>query len=122
MTAKPGDDYVWIYMDGHSNEIWTNNQVPPNWGDTANTQISLTTSIPREGIHVADWDGDGKCDVLVQDQATGALTLWHNDYVEDSRGQGQVTFTNKGVVTNDQCSQGWGVGIFDRGMLLADIE
>jgi hypothetical protein len=72
------------------------------------------------GIHVADWNGDGKCDVLVQDKASGTLTLYENRY---SPGQNTITFYNQGVVSNQaQCNQGWGVNIFDRGMRMADIE
>ena len=71
------------------------------------------------GIHLADWDGDGKCDVLVQNKATGALTLYRNDW---QSGRDTITFTNRGVVAETGCNQGWGVSIFDRGMRIADIE
>jgi hypothetical protein len=75
---------------------------------------------PRIGIHLADWDGDGLCDVLTQDRATGALTWFQNTYVSDTD---TVQFANRGIVNPGQsCTQGWGVGVFDRGMRLADID
>jgi hypothetical protein len=74
---------------------------------------------PRVGIHLADWNGDGRCDVLVQNKATGALTLYENWF---DKGANKLTFKNFGVVTPATCTQGWGVSIFDRGMRLADIE
>jgi hypothetical protein len=87
------------------------------WGHNLN--ISLSVPGPRTGIHLADWDGDGKCDVLVQNKASGALTLYRNDW---QSGRDTITFTNRGVVAETGCNQGWGVGIFDRGMRIADIE
>jgi hypothetical protein len=79
MTGSGSDDYVWIYMDGHadSTDFFQNIHAPPDWGHS----ISITLAVPgpRVGIHLADWDNDGLCDVLVQDKATGALTVWHND-------------------------------------------
>jgi hypothetical protein len=69
---------------------------------------------------LADWDGDGLCDVLVQDRYTGALSLYKNTY---DKATDTVTFAAKGVVNPGQtCTQGWGVGIFDRGMRVADID
>jgi hypothetical protein len=118
MRGTGSDDYVWIYQDGHSNEIFANLHVPPDWGHS--TKISLRVSGPLIGIHLADWDGDGLCDVLTQDRATGALTLYKNTY---NKATDTVSFTNKGVVPGSAtCKQGWGVGIFDRGMRLVDVD
>lgn len=118
MRGSGADDYVWIYQDGHASEINVNIHSPPYWGHSLS--ISLSVPGPRVGIHLADWDGDGKCDVLVQNKATGALTLYANQYSSSSN---TLTFVNRGVVTGAAtCTEGWGVGIFDRGMRLADIE
>ncbi|KAL6886462.1 hypothetical protein HDV57DRAFT_390273 [Trichoderma longibrachiatum] len=117
MRGTGADDYVWIYSDGHAAEINANIHNLPLWGHS--TTISLSVPGPRVGIHLADWTGDGKCDVLVQNKATGALTLYENQY---NAGKNSLTFANRGVVTGAVCSQGWGVGIFDLGMRLADID
>ncbi|KAH8887189.1 hypothetical protein GQ53DRAFT_874237 [Thozetella sp. PMI_491] len=117
MRGTGSDDYVWIWSDGHAAEIFANVHNPPYWG--SDTSISLSVPGPRVGIHVADWDGDGRCDVLVQNKATGALTLYVNQY---DAGAKSITFVNAGVVTGATCTQGWGVSIFDRGMRLADID
>ncbi|KAI1008878.1 hypothetical protein LB504_001329, partial [Fusarium proliferatum] len=117
MRGTGSDDYVWIYFDGHAAELNANIHNPPLWGN--NLKIELKVPGPRVGIHLADWTGDGKCDVLVQNEVTGALTLYENTYKTGSK---SVTFTNKGVVTPATCSQGWGVSPFDRGMRLADID
>ena len=117
MRGTGADDYVWIYSDGHAAEINANIHDPPYWGHS--TTITLSVPGPRVGIHLADWTGDGKCDVLVQNKATGALTLYENRF---DASKNSLTFANRGVVTGATCSQGWGVGIFDRGMRLADID
>ncbi|KAK4182717.1 hypothetical protein QBC35DRAFT_546288 [Podospora australis] len=120
MTGSGSDDYAWIYMDGHaaSSDFFANIHSPPNWGHSI--KITLKVPGPREGIHLADWDGNGRCDVLVQNKATGALTLWHNNYNPST---GKLTFTNQGVKSGPaSCKEGWGVGIFDRGVRLADID
>jgi hypothetical protein len=118
MRGTGSDDYVWIYKDGHAAEVFANIHEPPEWGHS--TTISLSVPGPRIGIHLADWNGDGKCDVLVQNKATGALTLYENRF---DAAKNALTFVNVGVVTGAAtCTQGWGVGIFDRGMRLADME
>ncbi|KAK3315918.1 carbohydrate esterase family 3 protein [Apodospora peruviana] len=120
MRGSGADDYVWIYDDGHtdSTDFYANIHQPPNWGHSIT--ISLNVPGPRTGIHLADWNGDGKCDVLVQDKATGTLTLYENRY---NLGDKTITFHNQGVVSNQaRCTQGWGVGIFDRGMRMADLD
>ncbi|KAI1120096.1 hypothetical protein F5Y10DRAFT_290321 [Nemania abortiva] len=117
MRGTGSDDLVWIYSDGRVDEINTNIHAPPNWGHS--TSITLTVPGPRVGIHLADWTGNGRCDVLVQNKANGALTLYENNY---NAGANALTFTNRGVVASTGCTQGWGVSIFDRGMRLADID
>ncbi|KAF5604267.1 acetylxylan esterase [Fusarium subglutinans] len=117
MRGTGSDDYVWVYFDDHAAELNANIHNPPLWGN--DLKIELKVPGPRVGIHLADWTGDGKCDVLVQNEATGALTLYENTYKTGSK---SITFTDKGVVTPATCSQGWGVSPFDRGMRLADID
>ncbi len=79
MTGSGSDDYVWIYMDGHaaSTDFFANIHSPPGWGHSIS--ISLSVPGPRTGIHLADFDGDGRCDVLVQDRAIGSLKMWRNE-------------------------------------------
>ncbi|KAK4450304.1 integrin alpha N-terminal [Podospora aff. communis PSN243] len=118
MRGTGSDDYVWIWSHGQAAEFYANVHSPPNWGHSAT--ISISVPGPREAIHVADWNGDGKCDILVQNKATGALTLYSNYWNPATQ---HLSFQNHGVVTGAAtCTQGWGVGFFDRGMRLADID
>ena len=117
MRGTGSDDLVWIYNDGTPDEINTNIHSPPNWGH--GTSITFSVPGPRVGIHLADWTGDGRCDILVQDKHSGALRLWENNYDQRTN---SITFTSRGVVASPGCTAGWGTSIFDRGMRIADME
>lgn len=101
MRGTGFDDLVWIYYHADNvDEINTNIHSPPNWGH--DTHISFSVPGPRVGIHLADWTGDGRCDVLVQNKPTGAITLHENQYDQSTK---TITFTNRGVVASPGCSQ-----------------
>ncbi|KAM0549173.1 hypothetical protein ACHAPJ_009482 [Fusarium lateritium] len=117
MTGSGSDDYVWIYQDGHAAEINVNIHSPPAWGHS--TKIVLKVPGPRNGIHLADWTGDGRCDVIVQNKATGDLTVFKNQY---DKGTDSITFDSDTTHASSKCDQGWGVGIFDLGMRFHDID
>ncbi|KAF5982347.1 acetylxylan esterase [Fusarium bulbicola] len=116
MRGTGSDDYVWIYQDGHAAEINANIHSPPAW--VHSTKIELTVPGPRNGIHLADWTGDGRCDVIVQNKATGHLTVYKNQY---DKGADRISF-DSGTAVATECNQGWGVGIFDLGMRFHDID
>ncbi|KAI1261901.1 carbohydrate esterase family 3 protein [Xylariaceae sp. FL1019] len=120
MRGSGSDDYVWIYSDGHAGELNVNIHKPPSWGHS--TRIAISVPGPRVAIHLADWDGDGRCDIWVQ-QKSGLLSVHLNLY--DSATD-KITFGDAYPVNSNSiaplCTEGWGVGIFDRGMRLADID
>lgn len=119
MRGSGRDDYVWIFNEGHTAELYMNQGLPSSaWG--IGTKSLFSVPGPRVGIHLADWTGDGKCDVLVQTKENGALRMWRNDYNSATK---TFAFTDVGFVSGPaRCSQGWGVGIFDRGLRLHDVE
>jgi lysophospholipase L1-like esterase len=117
MRGTGSDDYVWIYADGHSNEIFANTHNPPFWDP--NYKFTLKVDAPRTLIHLADWTGNGRCDVLVQDKTTSAVTLWENQWNSATK---TLTFANRGVVASPGCGKSTGVSIFDRNMRIADMD
>jgi hypothetical protein len=117
MRGTGSDDMVWIYADGHSNEIFANTHNPPFWDP--NYTFTLNVGTPRTLIHLADWTGNGRCDVLVQNKVTSAITLWENQW---NAGTKTLTFANRGVVASPGCGKSTGVSIFDRSMRIADME
>lgn len=59
MNGDHRDDYIWIGPNGEI-DIYLNTNNPPVWDN----HLGVTTlGVPRKTIHVADLDGDGKCDV-----------------------------------------------------------
>jgi hypothetical protein len=117
MRGTGSDDYVWIYADGHSNEIFANTHNPPLWDP--NYSFTLNVGASRTLIHLADWTGNGRCDVLVQNKVTSAVTLWENQWNADTK---TLTFANRGIVANPGCGSSTGVGTFDRNLRIADME
>lgn len=117
MRGTGSDDYVWIYADGHSNEIFANTHNASFWDP--NYKFTLKVDAPRTLIHLADWTGNGRCDVLVQDKTTSAVTLWENQWNSATK---TLTFANRGVVASPGCGKSTGVGIFDRNMRIADMD
>ena len=117
MRGTGADDYVWIYADGHANEIYANTHNPPFWDP--NYSFTLNVGAPRTMIHLADWTGNGRCDVLVQNKQTSAITLWENQW---NAGTKTLTFVNRGVVASPGCGKSTGVSIFDRKVRIADME
>ena len=118
MTGSGSDDYVWTFNDVHAAEFYGNVHDPPNWNVGTKTMFSLQRQ--RRSLHIADWTGDGKCDILSQRKSDGALEMWRNDYNPLT---GVFAFTYQGFIAGASgCTQGWGVGQFDRGLRLADIE
>lgn len=121
MTGTGVDDYIWIAPDG---EAWvflnknTREQsdfyATPAWS----TPIPIKTGLDRRALHIGDWDGDGKADIIgVTNRNTGSLKVWH------SRWDGnQFNWDIQDIPDSAKCNQGWGLGYFDNGAHFADIR
>lgn len=122
MTGRGVDDYVWIDHEGNV-VIFLNPNNPDalrenpsdykmGWNDMG---VVLETGRDRKSLHVGDWDGDGKADIISAARADGALTVWLTRYHD-----GAFSFEKKDL-GGWKCDQGWGVGLFDIGARFADI-
>lgn len=79
MTGTGFDDYVWISPDGQVN-VFRNKNTKENFDDYDSGPWSvpskLNTEMDRRRLHIGDWNGDGKADVIgVNNRATGSLTV-----------------------------------------------
>ncbi|OBT92656.2 hypothetical protein VE01_09799 [Pseudogymnoascus verrucosus] len=120
MKGGGNDDYVFIDHLGRIT-IFKNSNSPPNtdysgWNDEG---IVLETGLDRKALHLADWNGDGKCDVIAVTKATGAIDVWYTSYNWQTD---TFSFSAKTNVVASGCTQGWGVGPFDLGMRFPDID
>lgn len=121
MSGTGNDDYVFI---DHNSKItiFRNSNSPPNtdysgWYDKGVVLDLGGTN--RKAIHLGDWNGDGRCDVIVTDKATGALDVYYTGWDKSSD---QFSFSAKTRVAASGCTQGWGVGLYDLGIRFADID
>ncbi|KAK4162929.1 hypothetical protein QBC43DRAFT_214155, partial [Cladorrhinum sp. PSN259] len=121
MTGSGNDDYVFI---DHNSKItiFQNVNTPPNtdynsWQDRG--VVLDLAGVPRKAIHLGDWNGDGFCDIIITDKATGALDIIQTSYNKTSNA---YTFGARRRVVQSGCTQGWGVGPFDLGIRFADID
>ena len=120
-TGTGVDDYIWISPDGVVHVFPNKNTVnETDYYETGawNKNYQLDTKLSRRALHIGDWDGDGKADIIgVKDRKTGALKVWL------SRWDGKDNFNWKAedVVDSAKCGQGWGRLYFDHGAHFADI-
>lgn len=114
MTGDGFDDYVWISPNGQGT-LYQNTQSPPTWGQDG---VIFDLGLDRKSLHLADMDGDGKCDIVQVIKDTGAINVWRNDYTS----AGGFKFTSIGGFGGSAtCTQGWGIGLYDLGLRFADI-
>lgn len=121
ITGTGVDDYVWVSKEGVV-QVFPNKNTKENsdsyetpaWGDP----VELETSLDHKAIHVGDWDGDGKDDIIgITDRKTGALKVWYN------RGKGkEITFEGEEIEGSaGKCELGWGTRFHDRAAYFADL-
>ncbi|KAK9413786.1 putative SGNH hydrolase-type esterase domain-containing protein [Seiridium unicorne] len=122
--SNGADDLVWIHSTGYvrlyesmGGEFSAD---PPYWGpnriifdETASRQMD------RRDIHLADWDGDGACDIIYTDPDTGHVELWLNQIL--ITGDFDWTY-NSDPAPGVTCDQTRGVGIFDIPIHFADVS
>lgn len=68
------------------------------------------TSMDRRDLHLADWDGDGDCDIIYTNPNGGAVQVWLNNYPSTGTwGWSYLPNPAPGVT----CAQKRGLGITD---------
>ncbi|KAK5674489.1 Glucan endo-1,3-alpha-glucosidase agn1 [Elasticomyces elasticus] len=119
------DDLLWLKSTGELS-FWPNDNTnghlskPWNWGKSYSV-LNINAdggARDRRNVHLADWNGDGKCDVIYHDTITGWAEWWKNTYTS----QVGVGFQYQGWIDKAICSTGTGVGLFDLGLRFADID
>lgn len=114
------DDYIWISPEGEVNVFLNKNTKKssdfyetPAWS----TPKLLETGIDRRALHVGDWDGDGKADIIgITDRNTGSLKVWHSRW-----DGGEFNWEVSDIPDSAKCNQGWGLLYHDHGAHFADI-
>ncbi|KAK4903718.1 Glucan endo-1,3-alpha-glucosidase agn1 [Elasticomyces elasticus] len=119
------DDLLWLKSTGEMT-FWPNDNTnghlskPWVWGSSYFV-LNINTdggTRDRRNVHLADWNGDGMCDVIYHDASNGQAEWWKNTYTP----KGGVGFEYEGWIDNAVCDSGTGVGLFDLGLRFADID
>lgn len=124
MRGRGVDDYIWISPDGVVN-LFPNRNSPENTAEFGDVHkgiwggvfAPIHTGKDRRSLHIADWDGDGKDDIISVEKRTGKLTIWLSAWDGHK-------YTPRIIHKNDReyCKEGWGIGYFDNGHHFADIR
>ncbi|RYP60768.1 hypothetical protein DL771_010387 [Monosporascus sp. 5C6A] len=80
MTGTGNYNYVWIKLEGNNGAAWDDKG------------IVVRTGMDREALHIGDWNGDGKADVIGFEKKTGAMTVWLTSYNNGTGERGGMTW------------------------------
>ncbi|GES66464.1 esterase [Aspergillus terreus] len=123
-------DYVWIHSTGHM-RLYPNRglvEVPTDgssfWG--ANeiifdpTQEQIGMKLDRRDLHLADWDGDGACDIIWTDPDNqNKVQVWRNKIKDTGSFDWEY---NMNATDGLYCPEHRGLGFFDRPVHFADVS
>lgn len=80
----------------------------------------IKTGLPRRALHIADWDGDGKADIIgVTNLKTGSLKVWYSRWTDGNHNWKAETIADP--PGRDWCTQGYGRLPFDNAHHFADL-
>lgn len=114
MTGSGSDDYVFI--DAFDSITLFENQ--HDWGHWKPWGVIYDANRARKEVHLADFDGDGKCDILLVDKTTGTTGVVLNNYKN-----GEFSFSDIGIVTGAAtCKEGYGNDKHDLGVRWNDLD
>ncbi|KAL3463731.1 SGNH hydrolase-type esterase domain-containing protein [Aspergillus heterothallicus] len=123
-------DYVWIHSTGHM-RLYPNRglvEVPTDgssfWG--ANeiifdpTQEQIGMKLDRRDLHLADWDGDGACDIIwTNPDDQNKVQVWRNKIKDTGSFDWEY---NINAANELYCPEHRGLGFFDRPVHFADVS
>ena len=114
-------DYVWTYQGGEM-EIYKN-RVKENFDEDdkegfwepGGTIWTPPREMHRKDLHLADWDGDGDCDIIYVDpDRDNAVEVWLNNFPEKGKWDWTRVDNPAPGVT---CKEKRGIGASDRELL-----
>jgi len=113
MTGSGSDGYIFVDATG-SIHLFENIH---DWGHWNDRDVIYNANRPRQEIHLADFDGDSKCDILLVDKTSGATRVLLNEY-DGSK----FAFKDIGIVTGHAtCAEGYGQSKHDLGVRWHDL-
>lgn len=87
----------------------------PLWG--AGMHSVLETGMSRRALHIADWDGDGRADVIGVNNDDFSVTVWKNNWNGNS-----FDFQRQQIEGGPFCTIKRGLGYDDQSVHVVDIR
>ncbi|KAL1599455.1 Glucan endo-1,3-alpha-glucosidase agn1 [Paraconiothyrium brasiliense] len=118
MTGSGTDDMIYIW-EGGMIDVWFRGGTDdsPTW--TSHGRIA-NLAVDRKFMHVIDWDGDGRCDIMHVDKSTGDVTWWQNYQLQaDIRPHIGAPLS---AVTGGRCPQTFSPGLTDLAVRFGDLD
>ncbi|CAG8097452.1 unnamed protein product [Penicillium olsonii] len=123
-------DYVWMLSKGtmrvyeNQGKTLVQDDGPDFWGKNYvmfdPNQQSIGKNLDRRDLHLADWDGDGACDIIWTDPDNeNRPKLWRNRIKETGNFDWEYV---SNPAPDLHCSEKRGLGLFDRPVHFADIS
>lgn len=108
-------DYVWVWSNGKM-ELFINrgkkaisdNDAEGFWDWSPGVIWTPPSAMHRLDLHLADWDGDGACDIIYVNPETNALRVFINNYPKSNKWEFSET-----SAPSPGCGEKRGVGIND---------
>ncbi|KAK5655613.1 hypothetical protein OQA88_5544 [Cercophora sp. LCS_1] len=100
-------DLLWIHSTGHIRIYQSKGGgfgAAPYWGPNYIIwDQTATKNMDRRDIHLADWNGDGQCDIIYVDPgSTGRISVWLNRYKENGNNFNGWTYIENAGPTGSQ--------------------
>ncbi|KAH8785916.1 hypothetical protein F5883DRAFT_708664 [Diaporthe sp. PMI_573] len=116
-------DYVWIFSNGKMHIYEALDSFPesaPYWGrDYVLFDLTGSRAMDRRDLHLADWDGDGACDIIYTNPDGGAVEVWLNR-IKTTGDFNWEYIGNPAPMLS--CDQRRGLGINDLAVRFADLS
>ncbi|KAK3897538.1 killer toxin subunits alpha beta [Staphylotrichum tortipilum] len=129
--ANGAQDYVWIHSTGYMRIYESRGgsfpSEPPYWGPNYiifDPPATMGRQINRRDLHLADWDGDGLCDIIYVDPIFFDMEVWINKYRENNDFSSWEHWTEGAElpILPARCTEERGKGVFDNPVRFADID
>ncbi|KLO84855.1 uncharacterized protein LW93_7106 [Fusarium fujikuroi] len=124
MTGNGRDDYVWVLSKGQM-DFYPNagkdfiTDKDSYWGRVQKAFFKPPRDLDRRDIHLADWDGDGKCDIVwVDPDNKNHVSVWKNNYTPGGGFSWQYLSNPSPEL---YCPEKRGIGFGDLAVQLADV-
>ncbi|KAK0099309.1 hypothetical protein ONS96_008539 [Cadophora gregata f. sp. sojae] len=118
-------DYVWTYSGGQM-ELYANrgkgsikDSDPDGFWLPSGVIWTPPSLMDRRDLHLADWDGDGDCDIIYTNPNGGAVQVWLNNYPTTKNWNSWTYLANPAPGVG--CAEKRGVGIEDLAVRIADL-